>query len=249
MPRITTTETDITDKELLNDLDEKLSVIFLTSDTDRSIKLGASISGYLTSLFEQGGINEANKTYSIFSALDFGTPTEDEKGSILTQYYGVNNVSQIPETDQGALIINRRDGKEVSEKYKEIYGQELVRNQNFNLGTNPSYHYNTEYDIYYSILGMAGFGGPMGTTYVYKDRYTTDNDHAYVYIYAGFIGVDNHLYSDWGIDSDLGTLTDDEVANYTINEENYKQFTEYKFIFDKSADDNYYFSKTEKITN
>ena len=125
--------------------------------------------------------------------------------------------------------------------------------------------YNSIYDFYFDA-GLGCGGTTPYERFYYKNRYTTDDDHAYVYTSTAFMspteGSDEedvvyNVYCDiaylkqYKVSEDAricATLnTYDEVQNFTLDSSNYEQYSNYRFVFDKASDGNYYFNKVEKL--
>ena len=251
-------EVELTDQNIINDLNKKLSYIFnLDIPNNRSFYITGSMlcEHIISHLGNKGGISEDDKLYTILRRMPLSEISEEEIEDAVDMEFYNPGVSQYryktkEEIKENTVYDGKIDGKEVAKKYKEIYGQELIR-QYHSEGYLFSYVYSEKRDLYYHEDipgGCAGFTVP----YLYINRYTTDTNHRYVYISTGgYSTSEGNFLNDMvnGPETTVIDLGDISLDDFTINEENYKQFTEYKFIFDKSADDNYYFSKTEKITN
>lgn len=121
----------------------------------------------------------------------------------------------------------------------------------------------TTNQLYY-IIGSTGGLSTSGRYYLYKNKYTEENDYAYVYVNIGTSGYSNHsqfLYNGlvvYGDDlSDIiynedvtiykQDLTENEVEQFQIDATNYKSFQEYKFTFKKNRNGEYSFVGVEKV--
>ncbi len=104
-----------------------------------------------------------------------------------------------------------------------------------------------------AILGYPGYGTVKDLEY--NNKYTIDGDYAYVYRNIGYIDKNTNtnkieVYSDYSKTKVVEELASEEaVSNYEIGEDNYTQFSEYKFTFKKNNDTGkYYFVSVEKIS-
>ena len=106
---------------------------------------------------------------------------------------------------------------------------------------------------FYFIDPNSGCGGTSSATnYYYKNAYTTDGDHAYVYVSASTLSeADLNIYCDimlYGSGEKpevCGAFSD--VDEFTLDASNYKDFAQYRFVFKKAANGTYYFEKVEKL--
>lgn len=159
--------------------------------------------------------------------------------------------------------INRHDNttshtyaaQEVADVYKALFGTNVVQHQSGE--TNAcvgAFTYDANSQTY--ILGQAGCGGTLEPTdefYIYD--FTAAGDKAYVYLAAGSTnfaesgaGYVQNYYDDITSHSGRKLLGNSEPSRYNlIKVDNYKDFTKYRFVFEKDVDGNYYFTGVEKI--
>jgi hypothetical protein len=133
---------------------------------------------------------------------------------------------------------------EVDNEYYALFNERITTHRD--IEDCPIYYYDSVNSVYYiySACGGIGVGGPME----YINKYTYSNDEAYVYLSVGYIHYDNNtekrtLYTDLQMTKEYqGNYTDD----FKINQSNYQNFSEYKYVFGKNDNGNYYFKSIEK---
>ena len=259
-------EVEITDADILSDLDTKIAILFGTDNTGSTFATGRAIGIYDEVLFHEGDISQSSKTNSVIRyTLEFSPLNEEEIVAALNQSGLTGENEKYFRQDQAKGI----SGDIVAQKYKEIFGKDLVKED---FGTScGGYRYNAQYDFYYDdVLGCGGTT-PYERFY-YKYDYTSDGDHVYVYVATAFISptlttspegytqenLPYYVYCDIAdLNSDgvannaevCATLqSHDEKNNFTLDSSNYKsKYGRYRFVFDKSDDGNYYFNKVERV--
>lgn len=259
-------EVEITDVNILKDLDAKIALLFNTDNTDPTFATGRGIGYYDELLFHNGDIDQSNKIRTIIRhTLELAPLSEEEIVAALSQ----SGMSGRNEEYFRRELAKGVKGDLVVQKYKEIFGEDIAKGAISKFC--GEYEYNTQYDFYYNDgLGCGGIS-PYERFY-YKNRYTTDGDYAYVYTATAFLnptttkdsegytheGVPYYVYCDI---ADLGTngasegakicdilQTEEEKEHFTLDFSNYKQYSEYRFIFTK-LNNNYYFKIVEKINS
>ena len=147
------------------------------------------------------------------------------------------------------------DGDIVSKRYKEVFGEKLSHEGSESCYT---YLYNSTNNFYYENP-VGGCGGTSSyKTFHYKNKYTIEDNNAYVYVAVALSNAeDGNVYCDLSYldisgvfklaeDAKVcGTVSGNE--DFALNESNYQDFAQYRFVFNKANDDTYYFSKVEKL--
>ena len=261
----TTEETEITDTLLKKDLDKKIAILFNVDNTDPTFATGRGIGYYDEELFHNGDLSERAKVNSLIRhTLTMKPLNEQEVLAALAQtgYSGDNEKYFRQELAEGV------SKDVVIQKYKEVFNKEIIPNDYGSAC--GGYRYNSQYGFYYDdVLGCGGMT-PYERFY-YKNRYTTDDNHAYVYTSTAFLaptfgtnpegqnteGAPYYVYCDIAfleepaVSEDAKVCatynSDDEARSFTLNESNYKDYSNYRFVFDKGEDDKYYFNKVEKL--
>ena len=130
--------------------------------------------------------------------------------------------------------------------------------------------HDAEYHIYYTnMAGCGGGDGPIHQAYI--EQYMATNSKAYIYIHIASVNVydgDNvPVYKTFIGLADIHNsetdqaITPDESLVYSrlgsggvgmvipkiIDSENYTQFQQYRFVFEKDDDGNYFFKTVEKL--
>ena len=156
------------------------------------------------------------------------------------------------------------EGKTVADKYYDVYGEELVKKAETEPLLCHKYGYNASKDIYFADWG--GCGRVVShLAQLYKEKFTKNDaiGKAYIYVRVGtlgyhrsFLDIDGYcvIYSDISTYENIHGITLEEYATCPydlnpvfINSSNYQNFTPYRFVFEKSADGIYHFSKVEKL--
>lgn len=261
---ISNNEVEITDSAIIDDLDKKIAILFNTDNTDRTFNTGMGIGYYGLKLFKQGDISESDKVRSVITNTLELKPLDEEKINAAVSQNGYSGETE----NFFRQSIRGIDGELVAEKYKEIFGDTLVKGEIVEYC--GYYKYNKQYDFYYA--GIQGCGGrtPYSELY-YKHSYTEDKNHAYVYISTAVISptfgktpegyntedAPFYVYCDVSYLGDNGIVEDakvcatlqsyEEKEAFRLDESNYEQYSNYRFVFDKDSNGNYYFNKVEKL--
>ena len=68
------------------------------------------------------------------------------------------------------------------------------------------------------------------------------------YTIKNFNDTKKYIVTDFLTEKEIFSTYDfSECDNYKIDESNYKDFTNYRFVFKKNNEGNYYFDKVEKV--
>lgn len=245
-------EIEIEDTYILRDLDEKMAILHDTKETGALMKKGGF--EYLEAIsIYQNRLSEIAKIASIANSIipDYYIGLEEMQSIANEQEYNAENAE--------AYLNSYHEGYKadtIARKYQDVFGEELVKGAANGQSYCPEFYYNSTYDFYYNAsLGCGGTGPDVGL--YYKNKYTSDGEHAYVYVSVGtFSAEDNNIYcgiidySDSATSSSerpaiCGSATDSVEAK--IDKTNYQDFSQYRFVFNKADDGTYYFSKVEKL--
>ena len=241
-------EVEITDTYVIRDLDEKMSILHNVTETNSLIKKPGNGITYIRSLYKDGNLSEIAKLVHLANSLtsDYFIGSDAMQSIISEQGYEGSITEAF--RDYGTEAIK---GETMAAKYLDTYGENLNKGAANGQFYCPGIFYNTAYDFYYNpVLGCGGTG-PY-TVLVYKNKYTADAEHAYVYVNVGtFNAEDDKVYCDI-IDYETSELPKVcggpmEYSEFDINENNYQDFTQYRFVFNKADNGTYYFVKVEKL--
>lgn len=145
--------------------------------------------------------------------------------------------------------------EKVKEKYYYMFGEELT-NYEVDTTKNIIKGYQWKYDSSSSkyIVNFLGFGTSAGKILLtYNNRYTIDNNNAYIYVSCGYqygdVNNNIYLYNEYKEDmTKINPYSKEQVRSYQeILETNYKDFSEYKVTFRKDNKGNYYFYSLERL--
>lgn len=243
----TTEETEITDTYILRDLNEKMATLHHTDETGPLLMTGGIV--YNSSLYEKGTLNEKQKLIYVIDSIKPNYYIDYNERQELITKHSIDDTTARLITEK--LQIGYK-GETVATKYYDIFGEELVKGALDGQTSCPDLYYYPTNDFYYDIATGCGGTGPLFGAY-YKNKYTTDDEHAYVYVSAGtFNKEDNKIYCDV-----IGTTFEtnppticgeaEKYEDFIIDETNYQNFAKYRFVFNKADDGTHYFSKVEKL--
>lgn len=244
-------EVKITDTYILRDLDEKISILHLDTTLKPTIIKYRGTHPELP-LYKEGNLSKSAKLARVAEYLS-------NRNRDLTSVEIESIIEDLELTGQEAEGMRSHsyrgiDGYLMAQKYLDLYGENLTPDQTILNDYCPYYIHNASYDFYY-LSPFSGCGGTGSyTNQYYKNSYTTDGDHAYVYVSATTLdAADLNIYCDvLQYDQEekpevCGTFSDE--SEFTLNESNYQDFAQYRFVFSKASDGTYYFEKVEKVQN
>ena len=245
-------EIEIKDTYILRDLNEKMSILHDTRETGALMKKGGPKYFEAISLY-QNRLSEIAKIAGIANSIipDYPIGSNEIQSIASEQGYNKENTE--------AYLNTYREGykaETLAKKYLDVFGEELVKGAANGQSYCPEFYYNSTYDFYYNAsLGCGGTGPDVGL--YYKNKYTSDGEHAYVYVSVGtFSAEDNNIYCGIIDYSDSATSSSERPAicgsavdgvEAKIDKTNYQDFSQYRFVFNKADDGTYYFSKVEKL--
>ena len=113
------------------------------------------------------------------------------------------------------------------------------------------FYYDASISTYFWVSTSCG-GATASSVLAYKNNFTTKDNLAYVYVNYGIIDpVDTtsaNIYKDLEkVSIYQGNVAFLEANNFRIDASNYQNFSQYKFTFNKDSNNNYYFTKLEKV--
>ena len=232
-------EVEITDTYILRDLDEKIAILHNITEKGTLFSLNAYLYGHFNTLYTEGNLDEIAKLTHVVNSIqpNYTLSYMEQKSIAETEGLELNEVTEGVKAET------------VVAKYYDVFGKKLdkvtIKSQDYC----PGVQYNVEYDFYY-LIHRCGGTSPF-TAYIYKNKYTTDGEHAYVYANVATLnGEDNKIYCDYISNSDNLPAICGEFENmneFTIDENNYQDFAEYRFVFNKADNGTYYFVKVEKL--
>lgn len=255
-----TEEVEITDTYVLRDLDEKMAVLHFSSITSPVIVKERGMHPELQ-LYENSDLSEVAKAMHLIYSLSNQARylSYDEKLSIASElgYSGSEKQALLNEPLEGI------DANIVAQKYLDVFGKELVYSQIMNDKYCPVYSYSVANNVYY-LDPRGGCGGTSPyDNYYYKYKYTVQGNNTYVYVAATTVSPDTSenaqvnsddivycdvvkYYADSNNKPEVCT-TIAEADAFTINDSNYQDFAQYRFVFHKADNGTYYFEKVEQL--
>ena len=153
----------------------------------------------------------------------------DEAKEVFKSYIETGSINDVVEKQVSA--------ESVEERYQLLFGEKV---SNHSLKNCPMYTYDSKNNVYYYSRQCGGTGD--GTVYLYKNKFTTKDDNAYVYVNIGYAtsADDTSTYGD------ITKIEENISEDFSINESNYTKYSEYKYTFKKDSNNNYYFVSVEK---
>lgn len=146
-------------------------------------------------------------------------------------------------------------GDDVRTKYKEVFGADLPVGAPDALYCGR-YEYNSEGDFYFPENNTGGCGGWNNRyRFYYVNQYTLAGDNAYIYISTALVDYYKEpaiVYCDVAAASDgdkvCATLSEEKTKyDFTLDESNYQDYSQYRMIFNRADDGSFYFSHVEKL--
>lgn len=230
----------------------------LTSDDKIEMAL-SNIKGTLA-----GNYESYNKT------INGDGVTSDIKNKMVNYYNGMVDYgeSNFP-TEIYKITVD-----EVKNEYNRLFNEDIsedalnnfinsVNNYEIRL-TNGTLHsimyiYSEQYKTFYKVAGIGGGVGPIRYIF-YVNNIENNDSEVNVYVNAGLLSLDSNagykpiisynITEDATVDLPYSNNNDDAsqyITDYKIDESNYKDFTNYRFVFKKNSEGNYYFDKVEKV--
>ena len=240
-----TEEIDLTDTLLKRDLDRKIATLHYVSSTEPTFTTARVLREQ--PLYIDGDLPDEAKIAALAYSLSNQSRTlsNEEIDAIIAERGYSNDIREnmLKFTD----VI---DGDIFREQYLDTFGKELTLGDEDSLYC-PKYLYNAEFDIYYQDPNSGCGGTGNLKNYYYKNSYKLAGDKAYVYISVGSLENDT-VYCDFvqkKSNSELPEVceTNPDLKTFTINNDNYNNYANYRFIFNKAADGTYYFERVEKV--
>ena len=153
----------------------------------------------------------------------------DEAKEVFKSYIEAGSINDVVEKQVSA--------ESVEERCQLLFGEKV---SNHSLKNCPMYTYDSKNNVYYYSRQCGGTGD--GTVYLYKNKFTTKDDNAYVYVNIGYAtsADDTSTYGD------ITKIEENISEDFSINESNYTKYSEYKYTFKKDSNNNYYFVSVEK---
>ena len=234
------TESEITDQTLKQSLIEKITYKdkfkVYTSNNIYTFRYGTTFGNVFTDFNNEiklhvllTYLNETGKFHPISDA--------NKTNNLINSY--INNGMEVREIT----------ADEVSHQYQLFYGESIPSYQA--VGNNCfRFEYDNDIKTFFWTTPTCG-GTGIGLVYSYINKFVNYKEDAYVYVnFATSEPIDMTNYSIYkGFSANeiyQSNVSMDYVKKFKIDASNYQNFSEYKFIFKKDTNGNYYFSKLEK---
>ena len=232
-------EITITDEELINNLSKKTTILFNIGKID-----GGGLGTFISKNNTLNDIKDIDKLTSILIYASMN-PQEIPHSPVtigmykkyLNNWFGDNVSDSLLEEHMTTFYTI--DGNTINDIYKNLYNSNITNYDN-NVGC-PKYQYKQD-ENKYLVITTCGNGGE-DYLYTYNYQYTKDNNHAYVYTSIAILDNEGKIYTDYEKTNEIKNTQD-----FTLNKDNYQEFTKYKITFTYNKDiKDYIFNKVEKI--
>lgn len=192
-------------------------------------------------------------SYKVMPTLIKNELTDDLKAKIILNslYSEKNNInSELSAKYTNKTVLGIISKNDYDKRSVDLFG--VIIPSSTTLSGCPSYVYEENYKVYVR-LGACGFG-PDSMLLLYKYKFTSLDNEAYVYIsaaYDKFLG-DNEgkIYKNFDLESDNMINENDYYSGdrgFKIGKDNYNDFVKFKYKFKKNTDGSYYFVSVEKL--
>lgn len=203
-------------------------------------------------------LTKSQKQEIVLNVVEWDKITGDKWKS----YDKMKNIVETYDTDGSDWYIKNSHQVSASKANKlsiDLFG-EKISSPVEEIGSCPLYLYDSKEEIYYRPSPQCG-GISAREVHSYKSKFIQKGNEAYVYVSFAFIDQgltpeDVTIYKDFTCKDNYlscGDLTyeseyvsEQGYYNFSLTEDNYKSFSEYKFIFEQASNGNYYFIKTEQ---
>lgn len=246
-------EQEITDLDLKEDLDQKIKSLFCYNyceiDSDKDYYNGCL---YSKDIITASDLSIKYRIYSLVSANSLAEQIEEEKQ--------INN--------QTYLVNAKIEESKLKELYRKLYGEIDSYNPNsINELKNqfPTVLYN---DNNFYLITSDQKKIISNEVITYNNKYTIKKDKAYVYVSTAFVKMiknnddeitnyevysdynmtnlkEEGLYSDYQKESKKADESYLVETTFKVDKENYRNYNQYKFTFQKDANGNYFFEKLQ----
>ncbi|MDO5002941.1 MAG: hypothetical protein Q4E39_01760 [bacterium] len=236
-------ETLISDNLLINDLSEKITYlntarIFTGYEKfNDALNKSIEIDSYNFRNIYDKQLSDDDKLDITLNSLEknyvnLSVPYEnmsDEVKAFFKPYVETGSINDIAEKQISSVHVENR--------YQLLFGEKV---NNHSIKLCPFFTYDSKNNVYYYSRQCGGTGD--GSVYLYKNKFTTKDDNAYVYVNIGYAtsADDTSTYGD------ITKIEENISEDFSINESNYTKYSEYKYTFKKDSNNNYYFVSVEK---
>ena len=228
----------ITDEELKKDLGKKTKYLFNMDLIGDSYVKGL--------LFEKSRtideISEQNRVLAAFySVKRTNVDKKYEDGCYNLKDQTLSSLDNCSEHDY-SMVMDYVNADDVANMYYYLFGEKFYKKDIYE-GC-PVKLYQEKNNVYYFAYPCGGTGYTTESMYIYD--YTSVGDKAYVYVAYGInscCSEEPGIYTDYDEDNKYtGAILDE----FELTEDNYKDFSKYRFVFEKKGND-YYFTAIEKL--
>ena len=248
-------EIAITDNNLIEDLSSKVSSL------STSYRPGKFV---IEDLYEGNKVTELTSDEKKIIAMR-KTPSEqlniseEIKNAVntVTRYTGINgnvSVTCSSKEDKSCRPLTFKNKNTYLDNYQKLFNEKIdmgEKESDWDVRENCAVYY------YVTELGKFLYNNncntikSSGKNLLYKEKYTTLKDKAYVYVRVGLITKESSTYTIYG-DTNQKRVVEEKVTeekknSYNIDQSNFTLFDCYKFTFKKdNITNNYYFESVEK---
>ena len=203
------------------------------------------------------GLSDQDRLDIVLQPLSYATPTYDEIYNKMRDYYNkkdnfytqrYSTFEEFAEAAKDFLIMI--DEEKVNESYNELFAEKL-RPMGVFVGC-PGFTYDSMNKVYIGIKACGN--ATAASVIIYMNKYTMNDDKAYVYLTVGVRGemnasgeFDNKTHVLSGFSSDSKELDIDSKDLEKEMKKHPDKFDGYRIVFKKDKDDKYKYLDIEKL--
>ena len=239
-------EQSITDQALIDNLSSKVNSL------STSYRAGKYV---IEDLYENSTVKELTSDEKKIIAMrrtantKLGVNDEIAKAvNGVSRYVNINGRVSVGQT------LTFKEKNSYVDNYYQLFNERLTEEEkesNWDVRENCAVYYYISDINKFMYKNNCNIISSVGKNLLYKEKYTTLNDRAYVYVRVGLITQDSSYLTVYGDNSRKKVvkekITKEEMNQYNIDQNNYTSFASYRFVFKKNKEtNNYYFSSVEK---
>lgn len=255
-------EQELTDINTIKQLSNKISKLFGYNEKELNYNSEYSMFSFKSGVLKKELTND-EKQFLIATGIEWDQTIDNLWESSPKMK---NTAELMCSGDTNCIRQYIEASKQVSEekfnKYSlELFGHEITNPKEV-IGKCPIIYYDANQKRYYRPDPACG-GAAAERAKLYKYKFTTKEDEAYVYVSFAYVEPDYNNKSIYNVYKDIecnneliGTCKfinkyegtkPEHVDDFKLDNTNYQEFSQYKFTFKKDQNKNYYFIKTERI--
>lgn len=259
-----TIDKDVKDIDDITDLSIKIDTILSLKTNNYYKSLSASAYGYRFQVLKNNLTDEVKHEILLDNIEWEDIPRENYEVVAETEFF--KNLIKSGYDKSYLLKTTKQVSLEKLSKYSEQLFGEKITNPLKTINTCPMYTYIEETKSFYYPMPQCGGINPHYVA-TYKSKYVDLGNEIDVHVNIAHLvssgtqsSIDKYtVYKDFDLRGEAKyndavykdiykqNLSQQEAENFEITEENYQEFSEYKFKFKKDKNNNYYFVSLEQV--